>query len=69
MKLDADLILPNNYLATIINQFQVNSKIGICGGMFGSKNNNYILEKEANLDHVRGAIKSYEKNIFKILEA
>ena len=59
MKLDADLILPKNYLATIINQFQADSKIGICGGVcLVQKDNNYILEKEANLDHVRGAIKS-----------
>ena len=65
MKLDADLILPKNYLATIINQFQANSKIGICGGVcLVQKDNNYILEKEANLDHVRGAIKSYRQKCF-----
>ena len=65
MKLDADLILPKNYLATIINQFQADSKIGICGGVcLVQKDNNYILEKEANLDHVRGAIKSYRQKCF-----
>ena len=65
MKLDADLILPKNYLATIINKFQANSKIGICGGVcLVQKENNYILEKEANLDHIRGAIKSYRKECF-----
>ena len=65
MKLDADLILPKNYLATIINQLQADSKIGICGGVcLVQKDNTYILEKEANLDHVRGAIKSYRQKCF-----
>ena len=65
MKLDADLVLPKHYFSTIITQFQSNLKIGICGGVcLIQKDKNYVLEKEANLDHVRGAIKSYRKECF-----
>ena len=65
MKLDADLILPTTYLQSISNEFLKQSKVGICGGICVLNNNGqYILEKETNMDHVRGAIKAYRKKCF-----
>lgn len=65
MKLDADLILPSNYLEMIAQKFIANPNLGICGGVCVLKNDGqYILEKETNLDHVRGAIKTYHRDCF-----
>ena len=65
MKLDADLVLPANYLSSIIDQFQQDAKIGMCGGVCViDSGSNYVLEKETNLDHIRGAIKAYRKECF-----
>jgi len=62
VKLDADLILPKNYLEVILFEFSNKSKIGICGGIcVVESNGKYITENETNLDHVRGAIKAYKK--------
>ena len=65
MKLDADLVLPPDYIRTVLAQFKLNDKIGICGGVcVMQEGEKYILEKETNLDHIRGAIKSYKKLCF-----
>ncbi len=65
MKLDADLVLPPDYISTVLAQFTLNDKIGICGGVcVMQEGEKYILEKETNLDHIRGAIKSYKKLCF-----
>lgn len=64
-KIDADLVLPKNYIERVIGQFQSDKKIGICGGVCVVKNNqNYEIESVTNLDHVRGAIKCYRKKCF-----
>lgn len=64
-KLDADVILPNNYFEKIIHAFQINPKIGIAGGLvFIHKNEEWIYEKISNKKHIRGAIKSYSKSCF-----
>ena len=62
VKLDADLSLPKDYFETISNTMINNPEIGICGGVCTV---NGVLEKITNLDHVRGAIKSYSKDCFK----
>ncbi len=65
VKLDADIILPNNYFEAIISHFNNNSKTGICGGFaYIKKGNNWILENLTNKDHVRGAFKAYRKECF-----
>ena len=65
MKLDADLVLPKNYLLTVIDQFQQDSKIGMCGGVCViDSGSDHVIEKETNLDHIRGAIKAYRKECF-----
>ena len=65
VKLDADLVLPVNYLEIITKKFQTNTKIGICGGVCVLKDgDSYIIEQETNLDHIRGAIKAYRRECF-----
>ena len=65
IKLDADLILPTNYLELIVFEFSKNQKLGMCGGVcVVESNGKYILEKQANLDHIRGAIKAYKRECF-----
>lgn len=66
MKLDADLILPKNYIKEIAQQFTNNPSIGLCGGVCGLVEQGEIkLERKTNLDHVRGALKAYRKDCFK----
>ena len=61
MKLDADIILPKNYISEISKRMKKNSKIGLCGGICLT---NGVEERITNLDHVRGAIKCYRKKCF-----
>ena len=70
MKLDADLVLPNNYLETIIYNFQNNLKVGVCGGVCSIQvGNQYLIEKETNIeDHIRGAIKAYRRECFEDID-
>ena len=65
VKLDADLILPNNYFETIIKHFQSDAKIGMVGGFaYIEKCNDWILENLTDKDHIRGAFKAYRKDCF-----
>lgn len=62
MKLDADLVLPKNYLATIVTAFNQNSRIGMAGGVAAiEKNGSWQVENLTNTDHLRGALKAYRK--------
>jgi glycosyltransferase involved in cell wall biosynthesis len=66
VKLDADLILPNNYFETIMQHFQKDSSIGMAGGFaYIEKNGEWILENLTDKDHIRGAFKAYRKECFK----
>jgi len=65
VKLDADLILPENYFEQIRSIFTENPKVGIAGGRaFVKKNEDWILENLTDDDHIRGAFKSYRKQCF-----
>jgi glycosyltransferase involved in cell wall biosynthesis len=65
VKLDADLILPNNYFETILNHFKKDTKIGMVGGFaYIEKNGQWILENLTDKDHIRGAFKAYRKECF-----
>ena len=65
VKLDADLILPENYFETIINHFKKEDKIGMVGGFaYIEKNGQWILENLTDKDHIRGAFKAYRKECF-----
>lgn len=65
VKLDADLILPNNYFETIINHFKSDGTVGMVGGFaYIEKNGQWILENLTDKDHIRGAFKAYRKECF-----
>jgi glycosyltransferase involved in cell wall biosynthesis len=66
VKLDADLIFPNNYLETITKHFNSDPKIGMVGGFcYIEKNGDWVLENLTDKDHIRGALKAYRKETFK----
>ena len=65
VKLDGDLILPNNYFETILSIFEKDEKIGMAGGFaYIEKNGEWILENLTDKDHIRGAFKAYRKKCF-----
>lgn len=65
VKLDADLILPDNYFETIIEVFKKDSKVGMVGGFaYIEKDNEWTLESLTDKDHIRGAFKAYRKECF-----
>lgn len=62
VKIDADLIFPNNYFERIIQHFQSDSTIGMVGGFcYVEKNGDWVLENLTDKDHIRGALKAYRK--------
>lgn len=64
-KFDADIILPNNYLESIIEVFKSDKSIGIAGGLaYIERNGSWIYETVASKDHVRGPFKAYRKACF-----
>lgn len=69
VKLDADIILPDNYFERIAYAFTGNPKVGIAGGFIYEKDSagNWKLNHPMNKDHVRGAFKAYSKVCFKAI--
>jgi len=65
VKLDADLILPNNYFETILSIFKNDETIGMAGGFaYIEQSGDWILENLTDKDHIRGAFKAYRKACF-----
>jgi glycosyltransferase involved in cell wall biosynthesis len=66
VKLDADIILPDNYFEKIVEIFGAHPKVGIAGGFAYEKdvNGEWKLNHPMNKDHVRGAFKAYTKACF-----
>jgi glycosyltransferase involved in cell wall biosynthesis len=65
VKLDADLILPDNYFETVMKIFVQDEKVGMAGGFaYIEKNGDWILENLTDKEHIRGAFKAYRKKCF-----
>ncbi|MBF6609438.1 MAG: glycosyltransferase family 2 protein [Flavobacterium sp.] len=65
VKLDADLILPDNYFERIISEFESKPRAGIVGGFaYIEKDGNWVLENLTDKDHIRGAFKAYRRGCF-----
>lgn len=65
VKLDADLILPEDYFEKILSVFASDKSIGMVGGFaYIEKNGSWILENLTDKDHIRGAFKAYRKECF-----
>ncbi|MFS4493581.1 glycosyltransferase family A protein [Maribacter sp. 2308TA10-17] len=69
VKLDADIILPDNYFERIAYIFTGSPKVGIAGGFIYEKGSdgNWKLNHPMNKNHVRGAFKAYSKSCFKAI--
>ncbi|TDQ28958.1 glycosyltransferase [Zeaxanthinibacter enoshimensis] len=69
VKLDADVILPENYFEEIALTFRTDENVGIAGGFIYEEDSNgqWKLNHPMNHDHVRGAIKSYSKKCFQAI--
>jgi len=64
VKLDADLILPDNYFEEVASAFRDNEKIGLCGGFCLNKKNGQLIREKSASYHVRGAFKAYRRKCF-----
>jgi len=64
-KFDADLIFPQNYLSTLVQNFNTDSTLGMAAGFcYIKKDNDWVLEGLTDKDHIRGALKAYRKDCF-----
>lgn len=70
IKLDADILLPEHYLASISTHFKNNPTLGICGGFAYEQDRNgaWILNHPMDKTHIRGAFKAYSKNCFEAMK-
>jgi len=67
-KFDADIILPNDYLESVIALFKAGDNVGIAGGLaYIEKNNTWVYETIASKKHVRGPFKAYRKECFEAI--
>jgi poly-beta-1,6-N-acetyl-D-glucosamine synthase len=64
VKLDADLTLPNNYFEEVFKAFELNPKLGLCGGFCVNEFNGNTIREYSSKYHVRGAFKTYRKKCF-----
>jgi glycosyltransferase involved in cell wall biosynthesis len=65
VKLDADLTLPTHYFERIASLFQADPKLGIAGGTIAiEENGEWVYENFSDVDHVKGAFKSYRRACF-----
>ncbi|MBU2947589.1 glycosyltransferase [Zobellia uliginosa] len=69
VKLDADVILPDNYFEKIVYIFRGQPKVGIAGGFIYEQNEDgqWKLNHPMDKNHVRGAFKAYTKKCFKAI--
>ncbi|MGB1313938.1 MAG: glycosyltransferase [Bizionia paragorgiae] len=64
-KFDADIILPKNYLESLVTIFNADKKVGIAGGLaYIKKEDTWVYETIASKEHVRGPFKAYRKACF-----
>ena len=69
VKLDADVILPDNYFEKIVYIFRGQPKVGIAGGFIyeQAEDGQWKLNHPMDKNHVRGAFKAYTKKCFKAI--
>lgn len=64
IKLDGDLILPPDYLESLVSAFQSNPKLGLCGGYCSIEQQGKWVREKNHDYHVRGAFKAYRRTCF-----
>lgn len=64
-KLDADVILSEDYFEKVVSAFEADPKVGIAGGVgYILKDGEWIYEEVGSYVRVRGAFTSYSKECF-----
>ena len=64
-KIDADIVLPEDYFERIFDKFDLDPNLGIASGnCFLTKNNGGVKIEKVESDHTRGALKTYRKDCF-----
>ena len=67
-KIDADMILPNDYFEKIFERFSENRRLGIASGscfvLDGGRKKSEFVSK----DHTRGGLKTYKRSCFEEIE-
>ncbi|MGS2763193.1 glycosyltransferase family 2 protein [Sinomicrobium sp. M5D2P9] len=65
VKMDADVVLPPDYFATIAGTFREDNSVGIAGGLiYIRQDSTWVYETIADKSHVRGPVKAYSKMCF-----
>ena len=69
VKLDADVVLPENYFEKIAFIFSGHPQVGIAGGFIYEQTDRgeWKINHPMNKNHVRGAIKAYSKRCFEAI--
>ncbi len=63
-KIDADIILPENYFEMIIEELENDEELGIASGNCFLRNGEGRKIEKVEFDHTRGALKTYRKECF-----
>lgn len=63
-KIDADMILPENYFEKIFNRFNQNHNLGIASGSCFVMNGKKKKLEFASRDHTRGGLKTYRRECY-----
>jgi len=65
-KIDSDIGFPSDYFETVVNAFRTDDRLGLYGGVCTIQSGDeWVDEKVAKLDHVRGALKTYRTSAFR----
>lgn len=67
VKLDADLKLSPDYFAKLFEEFAVNPKLGIAGGVIYEYRGDALVRDKVSTAHVRGATKVYRRSCYESL--
>ncbi|MBC2839586.1 glycosyltransferase [Robiginitalea sp. SC105] len=67
-KFDADILLPPDYFEKVLEAFEQNPGLGICGGhLYVERNGKMVYEPISGPEHVRGPIKLYSAPCFRTI--
>ena len=63
-KIDADMVLPQDYFENILSQFISNERLGIASGSCFLMEGGKKITESVSVDHTRGGLKTYRKQCF-----
>lgn len=67
-KFDGDIVLPPNYIESILQSFAARSGLGMCSGLlYIERPEGWVYESIADKSHVRGPVKCYSRSCYKAI--